>query len=1545
MKRFLLIVIFFGYLGVDVFASNFVAVQNGAWADGATWGNASPGTVNIDFPGEGDDVYTNGFIVTTSSTQNCRDLFIQYDVAGGLTFSSGLMIVGGSIIGWDGAEFGFPTAITANVLSGTSQFRFTGTGIGLSDDASLWIFNNEVIAYWNNNAPISTAQALFGIGNNGTIDSNGFDNSVIQFNNLTVISGTLSISGSVSALEVGNNFVVQTNGTVLSNVPVYGVSGSSSLLNTLNINGILEMRTSGAYVNSNNFTLGSASVFSTAFNGADQTQGWWFQSSAPSAFNMNTGSTVIYSANSSQDIWATTYSNLEIRSGGSSVNKTLTGAGNLVIGGEFLISQNSVTFISENTNPITFQGDVTNNGTWTTTQRIDFLGTADQAISGNNSITFGEEVRINKTSGTVSMNLVDQTINSDLRIISGTFAPLARTVLLSGNIINDGTIQATTNGTGGFIFNGTTVISGAGTTQFRNLTIDNGATLTASADIPISITTNFTNNGTFNNNSGTLAFEGTGTKSIGGSSATTLFNVNVTGGTAQVTGADIRLANILTLSSGTTFDADGSGSGVFTLLSSSTRDAAIATIPADATFSGNITVQRAIYTVNGDNKGFHIIGFPASNVSVADLQNELAITGVFTGSSTGTGFDTNPSLYAYDENAGASLTLNERYVAFPSSSNTETFTVGEGYHLYTYPGAAPVTVDGRGVLHTGNFSQALTFTGTDPDAGWNSIANPYPAPTDWSQWVNSGIEASTAHIYNTSTGAYIAYDGSGEQLIPQGQGFFVRATSGGGSVSATEATKVTGSTPTYYRQSTPLERFEIVLLKDTIEDIGIVAFNENATDSYEATYDATRLLNTFETLSTLSSDGRKLKVNRLGKSSEENSCSRSIYLSLEQMVNEKDYQLIFRDIDHLPGYSFKLIDHFLGESTIVENGKAITFNVTSDAASKGSTRFELVLETNQPQAVSVADVTTCFESSATFEIEQTESFATYYIYKGIELLNTLEGTGASVSAEIAADYLSSGDNELTIKASNSGCDTLEVASFNAFMDSSLDLNRAVSGSSVCSGVEMAPYSVATEVGVSYYLTNSTDTLAILEGNGGVIDGTITVSLLSAGTNTISILAQKEGCESGTLTSEIEIIVDDLAIDQSIAYFGSTICENSEASFSINTQNGITYEIYDGTKKVLTLNGNGETIASAIPRDFLGIGENSFTIKANYGECEEFTFTEALVINIQKSINTALNVSAEDICSGGTAQIVISNTEIDNTYWLIQQSDTLSGKSGTTSGELTFEVGAELLSIGENQLEIGISNELCGAFTSDQSINISVYEQANIYGLENSIICKGESLAIEVQSNFTLSNYQLTVNDEVVHENSTGLFNISPEESTTYEVKGISSNGCTSNVLGFSVTVEDLATPEIEVSGNILQSSVEANSYQWYKNGELLSGENNSILIVNESGNYSVEISNGVCTKISESYIFEEEVLSNAEKLEAILNIYPNPVEKDLTIEFADKELNQLKIAIFTLSGQFINEHKVKRSGEKVDMSGLKRGTYLIQIITEKGTLTQRVIKK
>lgn len=83
----------------------------------------------------------------------------------------------------------------------------------------------------------------------------------------------------------------------------------------------------------------------------------------------------------------------------------------------------------------------------------------------------------------------------------------------------------------------------------------------------------------------------------------------------------------------------------------------------------------------------------------------------------------------------------------------------------------------------------------------------------------------------------------------------------------------------------------------------------------------------------------------------------------------------------------------------------------------------------------------------------------------------------------------------------------------------------------------------------------------------------------------------------------------------------------------------------------------------------------------------------------------------------------------------------------------------------------------------------------------------------------------------------------------------------------------------------------------------------------------------------------EHILSNNiidKKIE--LNIYPTWVENFVNIE---TDLQLIEVNIFEISGKLIQNYKEK----KIDLSYLKRGVYIINIRTEKGVYSKKIVKK
>lgn len=83
------------------------------------------------------------------------------------------------------------------------------------------------------------------------------------------------------------------------------------------------------------------------------------------------------------------------------------------------------------------------------------------------------------------------------------------------------------------------------------------------------------------------------------------------------------------------------------------------------------------------------------------------------------------------------------------------------------------------------------------------------------------------------------------------------------------------------------------------------------------------------------------------------------------------------------------------------------------------------------------------------------------------------------------------------------------------------------------------------------------------------------------------------------------------------------------------------------------------------------------------------------------------------------------------------------------------------------------------------------------------------------------------------------------------------------------------------------------------------------------------------------------LLSNASDFK----VYPNPVEKYVTIEFADN--NERSVSILDESGRMLNDYQIgKHDNIQIDLSHLDAGVYLIKVTRSDGTVTvKRIVRQ
>ena len=290
------------------------------------------------------------------------------------------------------------------------------------------------------------------------------------------------------------------------------------------------------------------------------------------------------------------------------------------------------------------------------------------------------------------------------------------------------------------------------------------------------------------------------------------------------------------------------------ILSSASGTGRIAKIEDGASLNGNVTVQRF---VPGSTKGWHMMAPAVGNQTQTSWTDNFTIL--------------NNSLFLHNE--GGMMNVDDQINGweYPPGIPNATLSLGRGYRTFLnqsfFSGTA--TFDNVGPIHQGDFTFNVSFSpGGYGGGGWNLIANPYPCEIDWHA-LSKTLVGGQIHFWNNglygsySEGAGIGVNG-GSRYIPSSQGFFVRATSAGPALGATEDAKP--STPqnnSFLRIAAAdpedVARF-ILKAENGDKDETAIRWMPQTTGDFDDLYDADKLPNENLAMYSLTNDGRKAAI-------------------------------------------------------------------------------------------------------------------------------------------------------------------------------------------------------------------------------------------------------------------------------------------------------------------------------------------------------------------------------------------------------------------------------------------------------------------------------------------------------------------------------------------------------------------------------------------------------------------------------------------------------------------------------------------------------------
>jgi len=697
------------------------------------------------------------------------------------------------------------------------------------------------------------------------------------------------------------------------------------------------------------------------------------------------------------------------------------------------------------------------------------------ALKVTGDLTTASPTTFNSTGGT-NTSVGGNWINSS------TVTGGAGTTAISGNVTNSGTMNLA-SGTldiGGNLSNTATFKAGAGNIQVDG-SVSNSSALTLAAG-DFTIQGNYTNSagGVFTAGTGAVNFSGASAQALvdNSTTGTTLNNVNFSGaGTKTLSGTGSFAASstgVLTMAASTLLQTGG----ILTLNSSSTGSATVAAIPSTASITGLVNVQRYISGGSNSYRGYRLLSSAVYTVKSGTnyyydfsyLPAFAPITGSL-GTGGGVTKNGNPSMYLYRDNvAFTNTTFNTgNFRGINKINNSPLYAIGLDFDgtfnlhagtgfLFFYRGnltniatkyltntvAEPGLFSSTGTLNQQAVTvvnwytqlatlQYSTVTGNTGYSGYNLVGNPYASSIDWNTFSTSssaagiyGPSVGTAiYIFNEVSKVYATYDGGAStngasNIIPSGQGFFVRAAAATASLTFNEAAKIntqligptqsTGITlllnakPLAATQTQP-QYLRLELAKDAIStDETYIGFDPNAKTQYVFNEDAQYMQGQGEvSFCSISSDNVPLAINRLPYPKQP-----PLVIGLRVNASADGvYKLNMTQVAAIPQiYQIWLMDAYKKDSLDMRQNETYAFDINlADTDTYGSKRFTLVIRQDAALAVHLlsftgARVTAGAQMAWTTENEQ--DYTNFTVERSSDGGLTFQALGSFASAGLGS---------------------------------------------------------------------------------------------------------------------------------------------------------------------------------------------------------------------------------------------------------------------------------------------------------------------------------------------------------------------------------------------------------------------------------------------------------------------------------------------------------------------------------------------------------------
>lgn len=348
-------------------------------------------------------------------------------------------------------------------------------------------------------------------------------------------------------------------------------------------------------------------------------------------------------------------------------------------------------------------------------------------------------------------------------------------------------------------------------------------------------------------------------------------------------------------------------------------------------------------------------------------------------------------------------------------------------------------------------------------------------------------------------------------------------------------------------------------------------------------------------------------------------------------------------------------------------------------------------------------------------------------------------------------------------------------------------------------------------------------------------------------------------------------------------------------------------------------------------------ERSYLLKGHFGNSSSF---DAATMKMQNGVNGNFDEGTPYIKDN-------SQSTSEGTVYVV------CGNSGSSEGGPSLDhpamfynhgasdaMGSFIIDVNRNRLDgkyLKKTGEIADQFTI-------LKKDVVLTSLPNLTICQGDSINVaalftggSLDMDYQWSNSSAT--DSVV--------SFAPSVTTQYTLTVTDNLTGQVETTNFTINVLPFPTPVITepLIGTLSAPSGTGYSYQWYINGNIISGATSQYYEPMFDGNYSVLVTNTAtgCSAMSTVYVYPSG-LGVENQTNQTFVLYPNPADNQITVTLPEG-LTDNHYQITDLAGKVVSAGVLKGGSMTISVKELTTGVYHLELNGEAGKLKRAFTKK